>query len=185
MFVNWFQSIHHQNQITPTSFRDNEGTHKLPSNNWPPVMTLLHGAAGTGKSTCTKAIIKAADLLGIHTSRTAFNVINAIHIDGETTVSLKINPQGFVEEITDPLIWELKEKYKGVGLIIIDEVSTQAPWHLARLNYTVQAAVSNTWKPFGGIPMLLVWYFGQLKPVLAGVSLLASVLQLAAHMVSQ
>ena len=87
VFVNWFQSIHHQNQITPTSFRDNEGTHRLPSNNWPPVMTLLHGAASTGKSTCTKAIIKAAELLGVHTSRTAFNAINAIHIDGETTTA--------------------------------------------------------------------------------------------------
>ena len=65
MFVNWFQSIHHQNQITPTSFGDNERTHRLPLNNQPPVMTLLHGeAVGTGKSTCTKAIIKAADLLG-------------------------------------------------------------------------------------------------------------------------
>ena len=188
VFVNWFQSIHHQNQITPTSFGDDEGTHRLPSNNWPPVMTLLHGPAGTGKSTCTKAIIKAADLLGVHTSHTAFNVINAIHIDGETTAAhlhLKSTHKDLLEEITDPLIQELKEKYKGVGLIIIDEVSTQAPWHLARLNYAVQAAVSNTWEPFGGIPMLLVGDFGQLKPVLAGVSLPASVLQLAAHMISQ
>ena len=32
MFVNWFQSIHHQNQITPTSFGDNERTHRLPLN---------------------------------------------------------------------------------------------------------------------------------------------------------
>ena len=64
-------------------------------------------------------------------------------------------------------------------------MSTQAPWHLAWLNYTVQAAVSNTWEPFGGIPVLLVGDFGQLKPVLVGVSLPASVLQLAAHMVSQ
>ena len=186
--MNWFQSIHHQNQIAPTSFRDNEGTHRLPSNNQPPVMTFLHGAAGTGKSRCTKAIIKAADLLGVCTSCTAFNVINAIHIDGETTAAhlhLKSTHKDLLEEITDPIIWELKEKYKGVGLIIIDEVSTQAPWHLAQLNYAVQAAVSNTWEPFGGIPVLLVGDFGQLKPVLAGVSLLASVLQLAAHMVSQ
>ena len=235
MFVNWFQSIHHQNQITPTSFTHNERTYRLPLNNQPPVMTLLHGAAGTGKSTCTKAIIKAADLLGVcnshtafnainaihidgettaahlhlksthkdlleeaiikaadllgvHTSRTAFNAINTIHIDGETTAAhlhLKSTHKDLLEEITDPLIRELEEKYKGVGLIIIDEVSTQAPWHLARLNYTVQAAVSNTWEPFGGIAVLLVGDFGQLKPVLAGVSLPASVLQLGAHMVSQ
>ena len=93
-------------------------------------MTLLHGAAGTGKSTCTKAIIKAADLLGVRTSRTAFNAINAIHIDSETTTShlhLKSTHKDLLEEITDPLIQELKEKNKGVGLIIIDEVSTQAP----------------------------------------------------------
>ena len=62
---------------------------------------------------------------------------------------------------------------------------TQAPWHLAWLNYAFQAAVSNTWEPFGVIPVLVVGDFGQLKPVLAGASLLASVLQLAAHMVSQ
>ena len=96
MFVKWFQSIHHRNQITPTSFGDNEGTHRLLSNNWPPVMTLLHGAAGTGKSTCTKAKIKAADLLGVRTSHTAFNAINTIHIEGETTAAhlhLKSNPQ--------------------------------------------------------------------------------------------
>ena len=188
MFVRWFQSIHHRNQITPTSFGDNEGTHRLLSNNWPPVMTLLHGAAGTGKSTCTKAKIKAADLLGVRTSHTAFNVINTIHIEGETTAAhlhLKATHNDLLEEITDPLIRELKEKYKGVGLIIIDEVSTQAPWHLAWLNYAVQAAVSNTWEPFGGIPVLLVGDFGQLKPVLTGVSLPASVLQLAAQMVSQ
>ena len=188
VFVNLFQSIHHQIQITPTSFRDTERTNRLPLNNWPPVMTLLHGAAGTGKSTCTKTIIKAADLLGVHTSHTGFNAINAIHIDGETTAAhlhLKSTHKDLLEEITDPLIRELKEKYKGVCLIIIDEVSTQAPWHLAWLNYTVQAAVSNTWEPFGGMPMLLVGDFGQLKPVLAGLSLLASVLQLAAHIISQ
>ena len=116
------------------------------------------------------------------------NAINAIHIDGETTAAhlhLKSTHKDLLEEITDPLLRELKEKYKGVGLIIIDEVSTQAPQHLARLNYAVQAAVSNTWEPFGGIPVLLVGDFGQLKPVLAGVSLPASVLQFAAHMVSQ
>ena len=105
VFVNWFQSIHHQNQITPTSFGDNEGTHRLLSNNQPPVMILLHGAVGTGKSTCTKAIIKAADLLGVRTSCTAFNVIIAIHIDGETTAAhlhLKSTHKDFLEEITDP-----------------------------------------------------------------------------------
>ena len=172
VFVNWFQSIHHQNQITSTSFTDNERTHRLPLNNQPPVMTLLHGAVGTGKSTCTKAIIKAADLLHVCTSPTAFNAINAIHIEGERTAAhlhLESTHKDLLEEITD-LIWELKEKYKGVGLIIIDEVSTQAPWHLAQLNYAVQAAVSNTWEPFGGIPVLLVGDFGELKPVLAGVS---------------
>ena len=64
-------------------------------------------------------------------------------------------------------------------------MSTQAPWHLAWLNYAVQVAVSNTWEPFGGIPVLLAVDFGQLKPVLAGLSLPASVIQFAAHMVSQ
>ena len=104
VFVNWFQSIHHQNQITPTSFADKR-THRLPLNNWPPVMALLHGAVGTGKSTWTKAIVKAADLLGVCTCRTAFNAINAIHIDGETTTAhlhLNSTHKDLLEEITDP-----------------------------------------------------------------------------------
>ncbi len=50
-------------------------------------------------------------------------------------------------------------------LIIIDEISTFAPWHLARLDTLCKAATGNYEPSFGGIPVLLCGDLNQLGPV--------------------
>ena len=47
-------------------------------------------------------------------------------------------------------------------LIIIDEISTFAPWHLARLDTLCKAATGNYEPSFGGIPVLLCGDLNQL-----------------------
>ena len=54
------------------------------------------------------------------------------------------------------------------SLVIVEEVSNQAPWHLARLDALCRQASENIAEPFGGCLVLLVGDLTQLGPVEAG-----------------
>jgi len=145
-----------------------------PYSHHPPPVVLLHGCAGTGKSAVVSCIVGEAKAQQCDTLRTAYNHINALHMGGSTTASiLKLqsshanNLCGF--HATE--LQEFREKMARVRLIIVDEVSNQAPWHIARLHTVCQQATSRFDLLFGGIPVLLVGDFHQLGPVKAGLGL--------------
>jgi hypothetical protein len=73
---------------------------------------------------------------------------------------------------------EFKELLEGVILILIDEFSNQAPWHLAKFLVECQCATGNFDLPFGGIPVIMGGDLQQMGPVKAGKSLVEGILDM-------
>jgi hypothetical protein len=73
---------------------------------------------------------------------------------------------------------EFKELLEGVILILIDEFSNQAPWHLAKFSAECQRAAGNFDLPFGGIPVIMGGDLQQMGPVKAGKSLAEGILDM-------
>jgi hypothetical protein len=136
----------------------------------PPEVTLLTGAAGTGKSHVILAIDTYAKQLGIPIIKTAFNNINAIDLDGPTlskVAYLHGASNAKLEDISASKIKLLAEEYghKLAKLIIVDEVSNVMSFAYARLDQVCKIATGNHNQYFGGIPILLVGDFNQKGPV--------------------
>lgn len=138
----------------------------------PPQVVLLHGGPGVGKTTVRDAIIKAAKRKGRFCLKTAFNGINATEMGGETTsyllgldAAVHMNLMG---RFSPDKIHDLRKLgFSKYSIVIVEEVSTQAPWHLARLHRMCQEANNND-EPFGGCLVILIGDFTQLGPVKAG-----------------
>ena len=146
----------------------------------PPSILMLHGGAGTGKSTLLNAILDYAEFNKVHTLRSAFNSINALHIRGDTTSSLlhlKGNDSKWLQGLTTNELEQFQQNTANTLLIVVDELSNQAPWHLAKLSKACQQARGND-QPFGGIPVILCGDLMQLEPVEAGLSLPAAIIQM-------
>ena len=153
----------------------------------PPDVSLLHGAAGSGKSDVLKNIIDLAELRNLGMLRTAFNAINAIGVGGRTTLSI-ILLVGTGESLAkvfqllgETKLVQVQDLVKNVVVILLDEVSNQAPYHLAQLSWVCQQGTGNYEKPFGGIPAVLAGDLGQIGPVKAGLSLTEAAMKICAH----
>ena len=72
-------------------------------------------------------------------------------------------------------------------VVIVDEISTQAPFHLAQLSWAIQqtqeetATSVNMNEFFGGIPAILSGDLNQLGPVKAGDCLTGAVMKVLQH----
>jgi hypothetical protein len=147
--------------------------------NRPPSITWINGCAGTGKSELIRRILVYTELKHRCTIRTAFNSINALLIGGDTTSSLlHFNGQRDTKALY-PLRFEEFKEFKSMvesaTLILIDEFSNQAPWHLAKFSVECQRATGNYGLPFGGIPVIMGGDLGQMGPVKAGPGLADSI----------
>jgi hypothetical protein len=152
----------------------------------PPDVVLLHGAAGTGKSHVIKCVDGTATICNVPVLRTSFNAITAKAIGADTFSSIAHLQAIDINEIRaippDQLQRFISEtNIKLVKLIIVDEISTFAPWHLARLDALCRAATGKDNLPFGGIPVILCGDLSQLGPVKAGKSFTQSLLAIATH----
>ena len=155
-----------------------------------PSIMLVTGAAGTGKSTVVHHINEMAHIANANVINTSFNAINALNMTGpssstmgRTTCSL-VNMNGqqkkanFLNLTPSQLeklcqLTGLSSEGTGLGLnfLIIDEISNQAPWHLAKLSHAFQQSTGRYEMPFGGIPVMMTGDLGQMPPVKAGRSL--------------
>ena len=144
----------------------------------PPSLTLLHGMAGTGKSTLMKQIMRAVSCAGFKTFTSAFNHMNTLPIRGWTTgrtfgLKADVHSKQFVK-LNSKKLTDLANELSGVMLIIIDEVSHQAPFHLSQVAWAIAQAKRQNDEdhlPFGGIPVILAGDLNQIGPVKAGADL--------------
>jgi hypothetical protein len=149
--------------------------------NAPPLITWVNGAAGTGKSELIRRILVYTELKQQPTLRTAFNSINALQIGGQTTWSIlhfRARDTSTLNSLEPKEFSEFKELLQGVILILIDEFSNQAPWHLAKFSTECQRATGNFDLPFGGIPVIMGGDLQQMGPVKAGKSLAEGILDM-------
>ena len=157
-------------------------------------LVFVTGAAGMGKSTVIHHINRIAKIANAVVINTSFNAINAIVMAGKesmghTTASLvpmavnktslqfsclNENQLAKFRQLTglDQQGWQNK-KY----LLIVDEVSNQASWHLGRLSRSFQQALGNYEEMFGGIGVLLMGDLGHLGPVKANPDLAKATIQ--------
>ncbi len=138
----------------------------------PPQIVLCHGGPGVGKSVLRDCIDAAATACHRFTFKTSFNAINAMEMNGNTTsAALKINTELHPHTIGDfrsDVVIDLRARgFNRESLVIVEEVSNQAPWHLARLNAFCQMVTGAFDEPFGGVFVLLVGDLTQLGPVKA------------------
>ena len=147
-----------------------------------PPITLLTGNAGTGKSVVIAQISAFCEQHNIKIFKTAYNAINALHIQGETTASaVNFTLHDRKNKIVSLSHNDLKNfrQVTGIGnsvnenpvrLIIFDEVSNQAPWYLSNFSAACKQS-TNCSLEFGGIPTVLIGDLKQMGPVLAGYTL--------------
>lgn len=143
----------------------------------PPQILLCHGGPGVGKSVIRGAIVDVAEICGNFCLKTSFNAINAIEMGGNTTASvLKLSSKKHRSYVGDfettkqsaDKIRELRDAgFDRDALVIVEEVSNQAPWHLARLDRLCQEVLGVPDRPFGGALVILIGDLTQLGPVKA------------------
>lgn len=143
-----------------------------------PQIVLCHGGPGVGKSVIRKYVDECARACGRYCLKTSFNAINAIEMGGNTTSAELIlcaakhsnfNVGDFrYNKRTGDRIKDLRKAgFDKNSLVVVEEVSNQAPWHLARLSRLCQEVLNNFEEPFGGVKVLLIGDLTQLGPVKA------------------
>jgi hypothetical protein len=80
---------------------------------------------------------------------------------------------------------EFKSMVESATLILIDEFSNQAPWHLAKFSVECQWATGNYGAPFGGIPVIMGGDLGQMGPIKAGPSLAEAIADICMNVWTQ
>jgi hypothetical protein len=154
----------------------------------PPNIVLVHGVAGSGKSTVCEAIDDLTEFLNKKNIKTSFNAINALAIGGNTTASLiQLRPEIHSEHLLPLTPDQLKTFIALTGydettmLVLLDEISTQAPFHIARFDLACKQVRNCYDLPFGGLCCVMLGDLHQLGPVKAGPSLTQAVIDVYTH----
>ena len=127
---------------------------------------LITGCAGTGKSHLIRYIIKWAEAQNLNYGTTSTTGVSAVIIDGTTIHSWAgIGlAEGTVTEIVEGMRYNAVTRIKKANLVIIDEISMMGASLFNKL-YQVMQRVRGVNKPFGGVQVVVVGDFLQLKPI--------------------
>ena len=151
----------------------------------PPQQVILHGGPGVGKSETRRAICKAAKLCNRSIFATSFNNINAVEMGTRTTTSwLELNPKIHANQVGtfEFTVQEIRNLgFDQHSVVVVEEVSNQAPFHIARLDAFCREATRQHNKAFGGCLVLFTGDLTQLGPVKAGPSLTQAIMDLNLH----
>jgi ATP-dependent DNA helicase PIF1 len=124
-------------------------------------VTLIHGRAGTGKTTLVRQIIEESKLNHVVVAPTGVAALNA---GGQTIHSFFGLPPRMInlDEITPRN--KLRTILRRLDFIVIDEISMVRADLMDAIDRTLRVNRGRD-EPFGGIPMLLVGDFLQLPPI--------------------
>lgn len=130
----------------------------------PPLLMLILGTAGTGKSFLIRAI---AQLLGNLCILNATTGMAAFHIGGITLHSSLILPVQAhnKNELSGNSLTRLQHRLKDVQYIIVDEISMLGQRTMEWVDKRLKQASGYRDTPFGGYSVILIGDFAQLPPV--------------------
>ena len=134
------------------------------------LLMYIAGVGGTGKTHVVRAILRLFELLG----RSEEILVGAptgaaaLNIDGYTIHSLTMVPTG--KGNGKSKMTELKNIWRPVKYLIIDEISMIGAMFLAKISKQLQLAKGEdgdrSLLPFGGLNVIFTGDFGQLAPVM-------------------
>jgi len=138
-----------------------------------PRMLLIHGCPGVGKSKLRDAICEVSEAYGNFNLKTAFNAMNAAEMGGYTTAFLvklnsKLHKVRYADTKRNMIVDLQREGFDVNSLVVLDECSTQAPWHVAAFERFCQHANGRLSEDMGGNAFASLGDFTQLGPVKAG-----------------
>ena len=143
----------------------------------PPPHLMVHGAAGTGKSTVIDIATQWAQLIFQKSGdnpeqpyilKCAFTGTAAANIGGNTLTSafrLQYGNEHF--SLSDKERDKMRVKMKNLKILVIDEISLVKSDMLYQLDLKLQEIKENPGVPFGGVLIAAFGDIFQLKPVLA------------------
>jgi ATP-dependent DNA helicase PIF1 len=127
---------------------------------------FLTGSAGTGKTVCSRAILRALRDKGRRVEATGTTGIAAIQIGGPTIFSFSglgmMNMS--ISEIRTMKTAKLTAIWQGIDTLLIDEISMLKPDVFEKLSVVAQVAREDS-RPFGGVQVIACGDFFQLPPV--------------------
>ena len=134
------------------------------------LLMYIAGVGGTGKTHVVRAILRLFELLG----RSGEILVGAptgaaaLNVDGYTIHSLTMVPTG--KGNGKSRMTELKNIWRPVRYLIIDEISMIGALFLAKISKQLQLAKGEdgdrSLLPFGGLNVIFTGDFGQLAPVM-------------------
>ena len=127
------------------------------------IFMVVHGAAGCGKSRVIHAVIEFVTLCGMRNSLavTATTTSAAILLGGETYHSVLGFTKG-TKKITQK---KVKKRLNNTQVLIIDEDSMLGVQSLMKIDIRCRELKGLPNVPFGGLSIILIGDFFQLKPV--------------------
>jgi hypothetical protein len=135
----------------------------------PPNPFYICGGPGTGKSYLIDHLRAICDTLGVGIRTTAPAAVAAVPIGGQTLHSLvglsgTLSPDNFPPPPSTDAMRELRAYFRGVRLLVIDEVSMVGTALLGCASRRLSQILDNE-APFGGLVVVLSGDFDQLTPV--------------------
>lgn len=124
-------------------------------------VTLIHGRAGTGKTTLIRKIVEDTKLNHVVL---AFTGVAALNAGGQTIHSFFNLPPGIINLNQIRLSDRLKSIVRRLDFIVIDEISMVRADLLDSVDYSLRIHRGQD-VPFGGVPLLIVGDFLQLPPI--------------------
>lgn len=124
---------------------------------------LIHGRAGTGKSTLLRAITEAFSKTVV-LSPTG---VAALNVGGQTIHSFLGMGFGFLQAKDVKSCSRQRQVLSKRPILIIDEVSMVRSDLFSAIDICLQKTLNNT-RPFGGLQVILLGDTGQLPPVVVG-----------------
>jgi hypothetical protein len=142
----------------------------LPAGSPPPPQTFfVSGGPGTGKSFLIEHLRLVCETLGVGIATAAPAAVAAIPIGGQTLHSLvglsgTLSPDNFPPPPNPEAMSALRARFRGVRLLVIDEVSMVGMALLGCVSRRLSQVLNNE-APFGGLVVVLSGDFDQLSPV--------------------